>query len=160
MVHLKSCVVGLSLLLGLHAAAAQDFAVGDILIDHPWAAAGPPVVTIGAGYMSLGNIGSTPDKLLSASSAIASEVELHMSKMEGDMMVMRKMEALELPAGGVAEFKPGGMHMMFIGLKEPFEEGKRFPVTLIFEKAGEITVEFVVEGRSEIVEEAEHNHTQ
>jgi hypothetical protein len=59
---------------------------------------------------------------------------------------MRRVEAIEVPADGMASLRPGGFHIMLIGLTEPLKEGERFPLTLTFEKAGSVTVEVAVEG--------------
>ena len=64
--------------------------------------------------------------------------------MKGDVMEMRQLDAIDLPAGKTVEFKPGGLHVMFIGLKQPLAIGSKVPVTLKFEKAGEVKVEFDV----------------
>src|SRR3546814_14254632 len=66
--------------------------------------------------------------------------------MDGDIMKMRRLEAVEIPAHGSAVLRPGSHHLMLIGLKQPLHEGERFPLTLTFEKAGTITVEITVEG--------------
>src|SRR3546814_18901194 len=63
-----------------------------------------------------------------------------------DIMKMRRLEAVEIPAHGSAVLRPGSHHLMLIGLKQPLHEGERFPPTLTFEKAGTITVEITVEG--------------
>src|SRR3546814_14999154 len=66
--------------------------------------------------------------------------------MDGDIMKMHRLEAVEIPAHGSAVLRPGSHHLMLIGLKQPLHEGERFPLTLTFEKAGTITVEITVEG--------------
>ena len=67
--------------------------------------------------------------------------------MKGDVMQMRQVEAIALPAGKVVKLEPGGLHVMFIGLKQPLALGSKVPVTLKFEKAGEVSVEFDVTSR-------------
>jgi periplasmic copper chaperone A len=74
-------------------------------------------------------------KLVSASSPAAGVTEIHEMKMEGDIMKMRAMDALELPAGKVVELKPGSYHMMLINLKAPLVKGSAVPVTLVFKNA-------------------------
>ena len=123
------------------AARAHGVQFGAIAIGHPYArptVAGQPVA---AGYLSLDNRGAA-DRLLAASTAVAERVELHAMWLEGDVMRMRMRDAIDLPAGAKVEFKPGGMHLMFIGLKAPLKVGEKFALTLRFEKAG--TVEVVV----------------
>lgn len=128
------------------AAHAHEFKLGALNIGHPYAratAAGQPT---GGGFLRLDNKGTAPDRLLSASAEVSSTVELHSMKMEGDVMRMRQVDTIDLPAGQVVELKPGGLHIMFIGLKAPLKEGDRFPLKLKFERAGEVTVTVNVEG--------------
>ena len=126
-------------------AAAHDFKAGPIRIDHPYARATVPGQPNGGGFLKLSNEGPTADKLVAATSARAGSIELHTMRMEGDVMRMRQVDAIELPAGGSVELKPGGMHLMFIGLKAPLRNGDTFPMTLRFEKAGEVVVTVNVE---------------
>lgn len=98
----------------------------------------------GGGWLAIRNAGSAPDRLLSARSPVAERVELHTMRMEGDVMRMRQLDAIELPAGQTVELKPGGLHLMLMGLKAPLKAGERVPVTLRFEKAGELAVELDV----------------
>ena len=87
-----------------------------------------------------------PDRVVSASSPVAERVELHETIRDGDVMRMREVEAIELPAGQTVELKPGGLHLMLMGLKAPLKAGETVPVTLKFEKAGDVTVQLNVEG--------------
>ena len=66
-------------------------------------------------------------------------------KMEGVVMRMREVDAIDLPADARVELKPGGLHLMLLGLKEPLKAGQHFPLKLRFEKAGEVTVEVDVD---------------
>ena len=135
-----------TLALGLCAALAQahSFKLGAIDIGHPYARATVAGQPAGGGYLTLQNAGAD-DRLLSASADVAKSVELHSMSMEGDVMKMRQVEAIDLPKGKLVELKPGGLHIMFIGLKAPLKAGDSFPMTLKFEKAGEVTVEMKVE---------------
>lgn len=135
--------------LGLAALAAHahSFKLGAIEIGHPYARATAPGQPSGGGYLSLSNAGAN-DRLLSASAEVSKAVELHTMTMEGDVMRMRQVDAIELPAGKKVELKPGGLHIMFIGLKAPLKQGDKFPLKLKFEKAGEVTVEVNVEAAS------------
>ena len=132
------------LVLATLAASAHEFKLGSITIGHPYAratAAGQPT---GGGFMKLVN-GGAADRLLSASAEVSKSVEIHEMKMEGDVMKMRQVDGLALQAGQTVELKPGGYHVMFIGLKAPLKAGESFPVRLKFEKAGEVTVDVKVE---------------
>ena len=125
-------------------ALAHEFKLGAISIGHPYARATAPGQPTGGAYLRLVNKG--PDeRLLSASSAIAERVELHSMKMEGDVMRMREVGTLDLPSGQTIDLKPGGLHLMLTGLKAPLKSGDRFPLTLKFEKGGEVVVTVNVE---------------
>ncbi len=140
----KSAAMAACLALASLAAGAHAYQVGAIKIDHPYArstASGQPT---GGGYMTLVNAG-VGDRLVSASADVATSVELHEMKMEGDVMKMRQVDGIELGGGKTVELKPGGYHVMFVGLKAPLKEGASFPMKLKFEKAGEVTVEVKIE---------------
>jgi copper(I)-binding protein len=135
------------LLIALAApAAAHQITVGDLTIVHPWSRATPGQAPNGAVYMKIENQGQAEDKLLSAASDVAAMVEIHEHVMEGDVAKMRPVEAVGLPAQSTTELKPGGSHIMLMGLKEPLAEYGTFHLTLTFEKAGSIEVEVQVEG--------------
>ena len=100
----------------------------------------------GGGFVTLISIAG--DRLVGGSTPVAQQLELHTMTMQGDVMQMRQVEAIDLPAGKKVELKPGGLHIMFTGLKQPLALGSKLPVTLKFEKAGEVKVEFVVTSRA------------
>ncbi len=135
-------VVIAGLMAGLHAtgALAHDFKAGALRIDHPYATPSRPGLTTGAVYFrGIRNTGRADDKLLSASTPVAASVEIHRMQMQGDVMQMRAVPALEIPAGATVDFKhsqPNGYHLMLLDLKAPLKDGDRFPLTLNFEKAG------------------------
>jgi copper(I)-binding protein len=93
-----------------------------------------------AAYMILHNNGSTADRLVGVESDVAEAAELHISEMNGDVMTMRPIAFVEVPADGEAELKPGGMHIMLIGLKRDLKAGEKIALTLVFENAGRIDV--------------------
>ena len=131
-------------LLGLGASIAHDFTVGDIQIEHPWSRPLPAVSTNGAAYMTIYNRGGKDDRLVSVSTQVAQRAALHTHLHEGGLMKMRPVPSVEIPAGGSATFKPGGLHMMLVGLKRPMTEGLKFPLTLLFERAGQVEVTVTV----------------
>ena len=135
-------------------AQAHSFKLGAIDIGHPYARATVAGQPAGGGFLTLKNEGAD-DRLLSASADVSKAVELHSMSMEGDVMKMRQLEAIELPKGKLVELKPGALHIMFIGLKAPFKEGDKFPLKLRFEKAGEVTVQVNVEAAG-AVHDAKH----
>ena len=128
----------------LVAGAAWAQKKGNLEIDAPWARATPPGASVAGGYASIRNRGAAPDKLVAASSPAAERVELHLMSMQGNVMKMQQVHALEVPAGGELALKPGGAHLMFVGVKAPFKMGERVPVMLRFEKAGEVEVQLSV----------------
>ena len=96
----------------------------------------------GAVYMKLVNTGREADRLVNAQTDVADVAEIHETRMEGDVMMMQMLRGgLEIPAQGEVELKPGGYHVMLIGLKQDLQEGDQFTVVLEFEKSGEMTVE-------------------
>lgn len=126
-------------------AASQEYRAGSIRIDHPWSRATAPTAPAAGGFMALTNTGTTPDRLVSAASDIAETTELHTHINEGGVMRMRPVEDIAIPPGETVALRPGGLHVMFIGLRQPLAEGSRFPLTLTFEQAGTVTVEVGVE---------------
>ncbi len=136
--------VGLALALACLGSVAHEFKAGAIAIGHPHARATVGGQPTGAGYMRLAN-GGAADRLLSASTSVSGAVELHRMTMDGGTMRMRRIDALELPAGQTVNLEPGGLHMMFVGLKAPLKAGQSFPLTLRFERAGEVVVQVQVE---------------
>jgi copper(I)-binding protein len=127
------------------AAFAHDYKLGALSIGHPWARASAGPARNGAAFLVIENTGAA-DRLIAVSGEVSERAELHHHMMAGDVMKMRRVEAVEVPANGTAALQPGGLHIMLIGLKQPLQEGERFPLTLTFEAAGEVTVEVAVEG--------------
>ena len=139
-------LVGSFLVVFAFSASAHDFTVGSIHIDHPWSRATPKGASVGAGYLVIENRGATADRLISVSSAISERGEIHEMAVTDGVMRMRPLaKGVEIAPGMTAKIEPGGLHLMFPGLKRPLEKGERFKATLNFEKAGTIEVEFVVE---------------
>lgn len=142
--------------------SAHDYTVGSITVLHPWARATPGPAKAGAGYLGLKNNGTTADRLVKAESTLSKKTELHTHIMENGVMKMTHMEeGIEVPAGQEVMFEPGGLHVMFMGLKAPFKEGEMLSVTLYFEKAGKVDVELAVKGvgaKSDGKKKMKHNH--
>lgn len=133
------------LALALAAGLATGLAQAQIHVDAPWARATAPGQPAGGGFLKLHNAGAT-DRLLGASApGVAERVELHTMQMDGDVMRMRQVDAIALPAGKQVSLEPGGLHLMFMGLKQPLQAGSSFPLKLRFEKAGELAVEVQVQ---------------
>lgn len=113
---------------------------GDIEISGAFMRAPPKGAPAGGAFLTIKNNGSQDDRLLSAQANISKTVELHTHVVDGNVMRMRQVESIAVPAGGTAELKPGGDHIMFIGLEKAPQEGDTVPVTLTFEKAGAISI--------------------
>ncbi|MER3405214.1 MAG: copper chaperone PCu(A)C [Chloroflexota bacterium] len=96
---------------------------------------------VSAAYMVIRNEGAQSDRLVRAETDVAETVELHESRMESGVMKMQPVEGIDVPAGGSVELKPGGLHIMLIGLKRELRVGDRVELVLHFEKAGDIAVE-------------------
>lgn len=125
-------------------AMAQEFKSGEIQIDHLYSRAMLPVAKVGGGYLTITNAGEA-DRLVSAQSERAGSVQVHDMQMNDGIMVMRELtDGLDIPAKSTVELKPGGYHMMFMNVTQPFKEGEKVKATLVFEKAGPIDVEFEV----------------
>lgn len=135
-------------ILGLSSAAvsAEDYKLGSLEIEHPFARATPPNAPVSGGYMIIHNSGEEADRLISGEADFAERVEIHEMAMDGDVMKMRQLaDGLEIPAGGEVVLKPGGYHVMFIGIDSQFKNGETRNVKLTFEKAGSIEVGFDVQ---------------
>jgi periplasmic copper chaperone A len=127
-------------------AFTHDYRHGDLVIDHPWARATAPQQANGGAYLTITNAGATPDRLLEAQSPVADRVELHTHDVDSaGVMRMRQVEAIDLPAGEATALRPGGQHVMLIGLEDRLVQGEQFPLTLVFETAGPLEVEVTVE---------------
>ncbi|WP_439594474.1 copper chaperone PCu(A)C [Falsiroseomonas sp.] len=134
---------GLGALIGLVATHAQAQAPAPIQAEAGWSRAAGAGRT-GAGYLTLRN-GGAADRLVAARAAIATRVELHTHVHEGGVMRMRPVEAIEVPANGSVTLEPGGLHLMLLELKRPLNQGDSVPVTLVFERAGEVQVQLAVQ---------------
>jgi copper(I)-binding protein len=146
MSHLTRRALG-ALILTLPAGAVlarNDVTKGDIAIGHPWTRAAGANAN-GAGFMTLKNNGAAGDRLISAASPAARVVELHTHIREGDVMRMRPVADIPIPPGQTVHLRPGGLHIMLIGLTEPLRQGATVPLTLRFERAGEVQVTLGVE---------------
>ena len=113
-------------------------------ISDAWMRATAPGQKIAAGYMTIRNNSSQPERLVGGSSQAAAKVETHVSVKDGDIMRMREVKGYDIPANGSFELKPNGPHLMLLDLKQPLKEGDKVPLVLKFEKSGELKVDFEV----------------
>jgi copper(I)-binding protein len=131
--------------LAVTVASAGDYKAGSLDISDPWSRATPKGSSVAAGYMTIKNSGSTPDRLINGSSDVAPKFEVHEMRMENGVAKMRPVKGgLEIKPGNTVELKPGSFHIMFVGLKKPLSAGDHFTVTLMFEKAGPVSVDYDV----------------
>jgi copper(I)-binding protein len=149
------------LLLPAGFANAHEFTVGELRIAHPWSQELPPNAPTVAAYFVIHNNGKTADRLLGVASPIAGLAQLHEHVMQGDLMKMQQVPSVEIPAGGDITFAPMAYHVMLLELKDRslLSDGKRFPLTLHFEKSGDVTVEVAVQKQAPAGTE-EHMHAQ
>ena len=98
------------------------------------------------------------DRLVSASSPAARTTELHTHIREGDVMRMRGVPGIEVPAGQAVTLQPGGLHLMLIGLTQPLNRGETVPVTLVFERAGPVQVALQVQSAGAREPAGAHRH--
>ncbi|MGQ0544331.1 MAG: copper chaperone PCu(A)C [Betaproteobacteria bacterium] len=128
---------------------------GQVNVENPWTRPTPPNARLAAGYLTVVNAGAA-DRLVGAGSPAAARVEMHVNIKEGEIFRMREVKAFELPAKGRLEFKPAGAHLMFVDVRQPFRQGEKVPVTLKFEKAGELTIELEVTRTAPAVQHHKH----
>jgi len=120
---------------------AATVRVGNLAISGAWSRESASGQSVGGAFMTIANVGPSDDRLLGGSSPVAAQVQLHTMSMEGGVMRMRQVQGgLAIPARGNLELKPGGFHIMFIGLKQPLTLGAKPEYSLKFAKAGTIKV--------------------
>ena len=139
-------------------AASHDFTAGTIEIGHPWSRPTPPSAPVASGYMTLTNSGAEADRLVEISSPLSERAEIHRSTIEDGVASMRPLDGLPLEPGRTVDFAAEKLHIMFIGPERQMKDGDRFPATLVFEKAGAVEIEFVVQRRAG--EAAPENHSR
>jgi copper(I)-binding protein len=138
----------ITLLLAVYvgsAAHGQTSAANTIVVEQPWARATPGGAKTGAAYMTLINNGRSVDRLLGATTPLADKVQFHKETEDDGVSRMRQVQSMELEPGAKIIFKPGELHVMIVGLKQPLTEGQTFPLTLQFEKASNIEVTVPIE---------------
>jgi len=143
---MKHLILTAILLANPVASFADDFKVGDLVIEHPVARATTAMAMTGAGYFVIMNNGTEGDRLMEITANFP-RVMMHDTKTDDGIATMFHIEdGVAVPAGGTVTFEPGSKHVMFMGLNgDPFEIGEEIPATMNFEKAGELDIVFVVE---------------
>lgn len=121
-------------------AAGETVKAGKLVIFSAWARATPGYTGTAAAYLSIHNHGLAPDRLVGASSPVASRVALHATKYTDGVMRMLRLDDVSIEAGEKKTLAPGGLHLMLTGLNRRLRTGQRFPLVLRFRDAGEVTV--------------------
>lgn len=149
----------LMLLLALAATplAAHDQKSGELHIIHPSIPEPAATAKAAAGYVTISNEGEAPEELIGVRSPFAETTTLHTTLFEDGVAKMRPLIAVPIAPGDVVNLEPGGMHVMFMGLTGTAQEGDMIPATLIFRRAGEVAVEFMVDPAGG-VDHSQHNH--
>lgn len=138
-------------------AVAHETTAGDLKIDHAHARPNLPNRPTAA-YMTIMNSGHSPDRLLAVKSSAFGTIELHTVEHKDGVMKMMPIEAVDVPADGMAIMEPGGMHLMLFDATKRFRIGDRFDATLTFEKAGDVTVTFRVEKPKAGAKKTDHSN--
>lgn len=137
--------VALGLIMLATPAGARDVRAGALRLTDAWSRPTPPGARVGIGYVTIANTGNRPDRLLSGTSPAVERVEFHEMKVDGGVMRMRPVAGgIVIPPGTSVVLGMGGHHVMLIGPRKPFVAGGQVPVTLRFEKAGALAVNFDV----------------
>lgn len=147
---MKTLTFGLIASLMLTSSAlAHGVTAGDIEIIHPNIPQPAASAQAAAGYMGISNSGHDADKLIAIETPAAQSAMLHGTEHGTDGVArMVPLEGLEIPAGDTVVLEPGGMHVMLMGLTGPLTEGQMVPGVLVFEKAGRVEMEFMVDPAS------------
>jgi copper(I)-binding protein len=143
-------------------ATALPAMAADIMVEDAYARSSSMSAKTGAAFMMIHNHGATDDRLIGAASPAAKMVQLHTHEEDanGVMKMMHVEEGFALPADGMIKMQRGGHHIMFMGITEPFEQGKMLPLTLTFEKAGQVEIEVPVDLERQPKHGDGHNHDQ
>ncbi len=139
---------------------AGPVSAAEIMVMDAYARIGRPGAPTGAVFMMLHNMGAEEDRLIGAKSSIARAAQIHSTEVKDDIVSMRHIEdGVQLDAGAAHEFARGGDHIMLMGLTEKLNDGDTVPLTLIFENAGEVTVDVTIDNaRGQPGHGGKHNH--
>lgn len=131
----------------------------DLTIDNAMARAVPPTAKMSAAFMTLTNNANTDLAVLSAESSVAKAVELHNNTMTDGKMKMRQVNQIDLPANQTTELKPGGLHVMLIGLNKALVEGETIDLKLNFSDGSSEALEIPIQQIKPMMQKMhEHKH--
>lgn len=157
MITLRTTLIAALLSMTAFSASAQDFKAGELSIAHPHSFATPPGSKTAAGYLAITNNGTQPDRLVGVETNFPRAM-IHKSELEDGVIKMsHQKEGVVIPAGETVTFEPGGLHLMFMGLKGALKEGEKANVTLHFENSGSVPVVFNVEKRKVTAKAIDHS---
>ena len=140
-------------------AHAVEVKSGPIAVDGAWARATTAQAQAGGAFMTIANAGPAADQLVAVRTDIADRAEIHLTVESDGVMKMREAEAgVAIPAGQSVEFRPGGYHVMLMGLKRPLTAGESFPLALTFDKAGQVQIQVEVKPANHMPAGAQHGH--
>ncbi|WP_028695550.1 copper chaperone PCu(A)C [Pseudomonas cremoricolorata] len=157
---LKQALVVAALLLPGAFASAHEYSVGDLHIAHPWSLALPPNAPNVAAYFVVHNNGQEDDRLLSVDTPLSADAQLHEHVQgAGGAMKMQQVDSIEVPAGKDLTFAPSAYHVMILQPQDRslLVAGQRFPLTLHFQRAGDVTVQVAVQQQAP-AEQQDHSH--
>ncbi|MBL27879.1 MAG: hypothetical protein CMM50_10075 [Rhodospirillaceae bacterium] len=140
---MKSLLIALFapvLMLAVSTPASAQSESSGIVVEDVWARATLTASQPGAAFFTVRNEGTVDDRLVGVELPVADAVELHESGMKDGVMAMRRLDGIDVPAGGEVVLTPGGFHVMLIGLHEPLAKGTSVSLTLTFAKAGAVSV--------------------
>lgn len=143
---MKPLLALMALLMLAGAALAHEITVGDLEIIHANIPQPAASAKSAGGYMAISNNGTKTERLIGIETDLAAKAEVHESKVDADGVgTMESVPTLEIPPGQTVNLERGGYHIMFMGLTGPLVEGEMKKATLIFEHAGRVEVEFMVD---------------
>ncbi|RYG60144.1 MAG: copper chaperone PCu(A)C [Alphaproteobacteria bacterium] len=146
---MKFLMLGLMLLPA--AAMAHEYEAGSLVINHPWTRATPAGSEIAVGYLSVVNKGETPDWLVDAEVDGVGHVMIHETVEDEGIAKMEHVDKVMVAPGETVDFRPGGLHLMWMDMKKPLKEGQGVNGVLVFERAGRVTVSYKVEAAGALV---------
>jgi len=156
----KTIMVAAAISMTSVSAYAEEVKMGDLTLSNTWTRATPPNAKAGGGFVTITNNGAEADRLVSAASDVSKRVEIHEMAVADGVMKMRELEnGIEIPAGETVVLKPGGLHIMFMGLNGKFEEGQDVAVSLTFEKAGSVDIDLSVAAMGAKKMNHDHGHS-
>lgn len=145
--NLRALIVATTLLTTAVTVYAQEYKLNGLIITQPYARATVPQQKAGGAYLTIENKGQESDRLVAVATPAARSAEIHTMTMDGTVMRMREIDAIDIPPSTRISMKPGdGFHVMLLDLHQPLKAGAKFPLTLQFEKAGKIEVTVSVRG--------------